>query len=739
MRSLRGFRPVLAVLGLAALVAGTLPAGAGGDQGDSVPITFSHGHVVDIQRLAGEPELKSDSAGNLYVTGPIGVQYAHSFLWKSEDGGDSFDLLRAFPPTQRPMPSADSGDATTAIVPGPEGTQDDAIVWSDMVNLAGLANAASFDGGNTFPPDHWNLFASGVGADRQWLDGMRLPGTQTDRVYQVYNQTPLGGLSVIYSDDYGKSWVDGQRGIDGFSTVGNVAANPALEKVHIAYASGGAAMVATAGVDANDFEPRPAGLGSGSVANLFVSVDVDTAGNVYVAYSESGGARATYLAVSDDGGQTFRQFRVSPPEQKATVFPWVVAGDPGRAWVVWYGSEANGSPPSNRGPWHLYGSQTLNGLAAEPSFQVLRLSEHPMHDNEICLSGLGCTVGQAEDRNMLDDFTSDVDPEGMLHVSYNDTNNQLAASGDADAGGAFAVHVRQESGPSVFEAVGAVTPSPAVPEIAAAEVAGGTLSVSGVHSLPAGNWGDDLEGDGRFPRHGPGGPGPSDPGLDLTEAWISEAEGGELTAHLKLKEAPGPLTAGGGTIRYMAFLWHEGQVHFAAADVIAGEVALAWAGTPDFIPNQAGIAKIATYEPAGQSREIMSTSEGGFDGSTLEIRIPASVIGNPAPGTRFDQVTGLVQLPTRGPGLEVLMDPIDATPATSWVMGDPRLPAGEVQLSVDDPDFASPVAATLTDYPGTSFEAALDVSGLAPGEHTLYVRQTAKGFVSEPVAVGFTV
>ena len=737
MRPLVRLRPIVAAIGLTALVVGTIPAGAGDDQTADVPVTFSHGHLVDIQRLAGEPELKSDSEGNLYVTGPIGVQYAHSFLWKSEDGGDSFDLLRAFPPTQRPMPSADSGDATTAIVPGPEGTEDDAIVWSDMVNLAGLANAASFDGGNTFPPDHWNLFASGVGADRQWLDGMRLPGTDTDRVYQVYNQTPVGGLSVIYSDDYGVSWVDGQRGIDGFSSVGPVVANPALGKVHIAYASGSNAMVATAGVDASDFEPRPAGVGAGGVGNLFVAADVDTAGNVYVAFSESGGERATYLAVSSDGGQTFRRFRVSPPEQKATVFPWVVAGDPGRAWVVWYGSESNATPPANRGPWNLYGAQTLTGLAGSPSFTVHRLSEHPMHDNEICLSGLGCTVGQAEDRNLLDDFTADVDPEGMLHVSYNDTNNQLSASGDAEAGGAFVVHVRQESGPSLYEDIGAVVPAPAAPQVSAV-LSGSTLSVSGVHSLPAGNWGDDVEGDGRFPRHGPTGPGENDPGLDLTETWLSSGEDGSITAHLKLKEAPGPLTAGGGTVRYMVVFWHEGQVHFAAAEVAAGEVVAAWTGAPDGIPNQAGIAKIAAYELAGQDR-VATVSDALIEGSTIEITMPADAIGDPVPGTRFDQVTGMVQLPTRGPGLEVLMDEIDATPSTSWVAGDPRRPDGAVELSIDDETFADPVAATLNDYPGSSFEAALDASGLPAGDHTLYVRQVVAGFASEVVSVSFTI
>ncbi|HEY7875165.1 MAG TPA: hypothetical protein VIG64_08590, partial [Actinomycetota bacterium] len=121
-----------------------------------VPIKFGSGNVVDVQRLGAEPELKIDSQGNVYTTAPIGVQYAQSFLWKSEDGGLSYDLLRGAPLIQRPNPGAGSGDATIAFLPPANGGKSDALVWSDLVNLTGLQNAATFDGGNTFPPEYWN-------------------------------------------------------------------------------------------------------------------------------------------------------------------------------------------------------------------------------------------------------------------------------------------------------------------------------------------------------------------------------------------------------------------------------------------------------------------------------------------------------------------------------------------------------------------------------------------------------
>src|SRR5918911_2687544 len=44
-----------------------------------VPIKFGPANVVDVQRLGAEPEIHIDSQNNVYVTAPIGIQYAQSF------------------------------------------------------------------------------------------------------------------------------------------------------------------------------------------------------------------------------------------------------------------------------------------------------------------------------------------------------------------------------------------------------------------------------------------------------------------------------------------------------------------------------------------------------------------------------------------------------------------------------------------------------------------------------------
>jgi len=138
---------------------------------------------------------------------------------------------------------------------------------------------------------------------------------------------------------------------------------------------------------------------------------------------------------------------------------------------------------------------------------------------------------------MLDDFSAAIDPRGMLHVAFNDTNNQVTRSTDKDAGGAFIVESAQLSGPSLYTNVGDVVPAPAAPAVSSASVAGGTLHVSGTGSLPPGNWATDASGDALYPRHGMNGPGPNAKPVDLTAAWLTGSK--DLTAHLRFNGAPG--------------------------------------------------------------------------------------------------------------------------------------------------------------------------------------------------------
>lgn len=710
------------------------------------PIKFTPGHVVDVQRLGAEPELHVDSQNNVYVTAPIGIQYAQSFLWKSEDDGDSFDLLRGSPVIQRPNPGAGSGDATFTFLPPANGGEVDALVWSDLVNLAGLQNAATFDGGNTFPPEYWNDYATQPGADRQWLAGMRIPGTDTNRVWQWYDQVDINGNSVIYTDDYGKTWVDGQRGDIGNGNPGNMVADPVNKKIYLTWGDGGNVMVANGGMDANDFKSIKVAQGH-SVATLFTVIDVDTAGNLYVVWSDGGEPRNTFLSTSTDEGKTWSDpVTVNPPSQKTTLFPWVAAGDPGRVWVTWYGSPKPTAAPDNRGPWNAFASQSLNALSDHPKFKTVKVSDRVNHDNEICLSGIGCTAGQAEDRNMLDDFTADIDPQGMLHVAFNDTNNQVTKSTDPDAGGAYIIETRQISGPSLYLKYGNVAPPLPKPKVKSAKVANGVLKLSGTQKMSPGNWAKDPKGDARDPRHGDGCPCDNNPVLDIKQAWLSSTkkEQGNVVAHFRINNLPAIEQAatqtGGKTPVYQVLFWIGGDVYFAQLEAVGP--GHAYAGSPGTgVVNSAGVPKIADYTPDPSRTQDITFNYTASDGKKpgkIDLIIPPDAIGGPKPKTKFDRVSFFVHTTSAGPAGETLMDERDGTYSTVWKLGAKRKPAGNVQISIDDPKFSHPVNAKLVKYPKTGWTKSIDVSKLSHGRHTVYVRTTNGAFKSKALKGSFT-
>src|SRR5436190_11247675 len=80
------------------------------------------------------------------------------------------------------------------------------------------------------------------------------------------------------------------------------------------------------------------------------------------------------------------------------VFPWIKAGGPGRADAVWYGSDKQVDPSShNNQSWNVFMSQVVfptdaTGAitGAAPAKQLVKVTPHPMHYDDVCLQGSGC-------------------------------------------------------------------------------------------------------------------------------------------------------------------------------------------------------------------------------------------------------------------------------------------------------------------------------------------------------------
>src|SRR5207248_3689557 len=116
-------------------------------------LAFGHAVVVDHQRAAGEPSLTISPTTNasghhdVYVSAPWGFSTTASFIWKSEDGGQTFHLIGDESPAALGKPAMTcAGGGDSALANDPAGN----LYYADLQGLTNVSDAVSTDGGNTF-------------------------------------------------------------------------------------------------------------------------------------------------------------------------------------------------------------------------------------------------------------------------------------------------------------------------------------------------------------------------------------------------------------------------------------------------------------------------------------------------------------------------------------------------------------------------------------------------------------
>src|ERR1700730_4064422 len=335
-------------------------------------ILFTPNTLVDFSAVSGEPFINSapvaipapspnvnnappTPAGAPFVSSPFGFSTTVSLLWKSMDGGRSFIQLGT-PIVRDSVPGPGGGDTHQYF---------DALgrfYFCDL-SAACVTTAVSDDGGNTFPkinpvsclgPND----PGGAQDDRQWIgafgDG-RGYTTVRNLAVSVGNNFHLNTTR-----DAGMTWA-GSQAIGTVSQSGPMVVDRSKRNfggtdyivVYQLYYSGATLM---------SFRIRDPDTGAavlvdnltigtpgGSVNNVFPTIAIDTAGNLYVTWSDT---TAIYMMTSTDHGDTWSNVkRVSPTtgsEGTGTIImPWVIAGDPGRADIVWYRGSIAGNSSSN--------------------------------------------------------------------------------------------------------------------------------------------------------------------------------------------------------------------------------------------------------------------------------------------------------------------------------------------------------------------------------------------------------
>lgn len=373
-----------------------------------------------------------------YIDSPTGLlSTTTGNLWISKDYGLTWDYI------DRPISNLGaSGDTYSAI------EKDGTIYFTDL-HLTTATVDTSTDGGETWVH---NEFASVYAIDdRQWLlvgptvNG--LPGARDETVYFTYNQIP-GGLIIVKSQHtpQGLIWVPGNLGVPVSTTTGArdyLAVDQNDGTVYLPnYEGPGTLAVYVSSDGANSFTRYQVQNTTSEMQNIFVVVDVDSAGNVYLGWSSQ---EHIYMAVSQDKGQTWKTIQVTNTPG-TRVLPWITAGDKGRVALTYYETDMSEttSDTAEGANWSLNSAISIDALNETPTFYMTTIVDY-VHTGTIRTTGAGGTA----DRDLGDYLTNDVDSKGRLIMVF-------GKDGDDGANVELSkvVFARQNGGPFLKENVG---------------------------------------------------------------------------------------------------------------------------------------------------------------------------------------------------------------------------------------------------------------------------------------------
>ena len=394
--------------------------------------------IFGVQDL--EARVRTDALGNIYTAAIQGVP-AGTDVWKSMNGGNSFQYLG----------QPDGAQAAAAVARGlgaGGGDEDLAIgstgsVYVNSLWLGSSTQSTSTDGGNTWLV---NPFSSDLPlVDRQWI-----AAHGANELYLTYKQLGvlLVGTESIFvakSFDGGTTWpqitpiTTPELGIQP-GDQGNIEVAPSGNVYTVFFGSTGNTLYIARSTDGGkSFIVKlvyTAAPGT-SLVNVFPSLAVDRADNLYIAFSDS---HSVFLTVSQDQAATWSvPVRVSNGSgTKSAIGPWITAGDSGKVNLTWWGTSST-SNNDTTAQWRIYFSQSQNALASIPTFAQTTVTG-VMHQGAICTNGTGCASGT---RNLAEYFAPGLYLDGSEMINYADDYNNSSP---------LATFTRQISGSTIISA-----------------------------------------------------------------------------------------------------------------------------------------------------------------------------------------------------------------------------------------------------------------------------------------------
>jgi hypothetical protein len=667
---------IFAVLVLLVIAPGvardTSAKGGGGGQ----TLGFSATTTVDDQRVAGEPDVKvcgpsatwsygTCGSNNAYGSAPYGFSTTSSFIWRSEDGANTFKLVPSNDTTGKPDACPGGGDTDLAVSPG-SAQNLDFLNFIDLQGLTNFSSGASSNGGQSWICNPVSSAATIV--DRQWLGLYKTPAQSGSIVYLDYDlvagatcaadPNAAGNVFVVQSStNAGVSYnppvvTDCNDGIAGNIQVNQT--NGHIFAIHTAYANPANqttsdAVVVNRSTDQGAtwtrsvvFKPTTSACPTDcTVGQDFSVLAIDKSGGLYAVWSQApvdsagnitGPSHIYFSYSSNEGSSWTPEVRVDNGTTDVNVFPWIAAGNAGSIDVVWYGTTKSSSVSSydsgsQTTDWYPYITQSLNANGSAPTFSApVQVSQHPNHNGGICTMGIGCTTGG--DRSLADFFQVDVNAQGGADVIWADTSNN---GSNYDNQGALIDEARQVSGTTLF----------------GTSLSGKTVSCTSVDSTPCQS---DITGDARYEANGI--VGQNVPKLDLTGSSVNidPKNHGRLDVRLQVANLSSLPNATDTSIvnPYVDYLtsWNyhipggtqatydsTGNVYFAYL-----EVNRATGGVTAYDGNTCSVAsthpKYLVYPGQNPIQSHIDYATG-----TIDLFVPLADVGNPPKGASLYSVT----------------------------------------------------------------------------------------------------
>ena len=679
------------------------------------PLQFSPSTVVSPVILGGEPQISLErpvaqpkaGAGldprRGFVDWPVSSRTQIGTLWRTLDGGETYRQIVDLSCAQRQVPNCHTGGGGDTV--NRVNNYDGTVLYGDQESLAQEAFASSVDHGDSFPVTRQTAVSSlGSGVDRQWISAVDAPGVMGG----PFVPFELEGLFSYHVPDAGE-YVAGV-GTDGILRPAAAPVIPNVSqsgpsRVDVQQGSHGFGWFYQSYRDGNGFEVGVAPLSkyqdptafkvqrvTADTPQVFPWIALDRQGNLYATWVAGDGQ--LYYSVSQitdprndptatpagvPGTAWSAKRKVNPPLMGSTVFPEIVAGDPGRIAIVYMATPdhtgvSDDAPQGDNDAarWYTVVSESTDAMSAQPDFTMGYASHRIAHQGSICTSGTTC-IATGGDRSLLDMIDITMDSDGRPEVVYCDNNNAFAREEASlgSQGSGFVKVAQQASGPSLLVGHGPYASTyPASYRAAKGHDATWPNTAAGTNlpSLDITGSGVSVDGGNLVAR------------IDLGDTAFAR----DLSAYNSAQQAGGSTDPAATRMQYV-LRWDtvKGESRYLAAEADASGTLTYFGGKLDSsnaVSNGNSPVAVAYRPQSG------TTVTGLLSGTTLTLRAPLSQLGAAA----GDRLVSVQAFSLAGPSDEVLS-------------GEPE--TAQVLAAMREIDAAPPLDAQLVAAQGSSTQS----------------------------------